>query len=270
MSKLQYFYLIAGLPDLSITDTRLPFTAKTFLNELQNKVHPKDFELVCWLYYARDHHNLLGILFNRNSTMQTEGCYSIGQLKKAVESNTVLPGYMSTFIFSFRENKDRYKEAEWEVRLSETYYREVMKCGNDFLTRWMEFELNLKNLLLILSNKKQELPFSAFILEANEMACMFKQDLSADFSTETSLGFLNTGIKILETENIIEREKKIDLLRWKQLEEMTFFNYFTVEAVMSFIIKLMIIERWITLKQGHEKLYLPSMLDTLIEKVEIT
>ena len=269
MSKQQYFYLISGLPDLAITDTHLPFTAKVFLDELKNKIDQKDFELVCWLYYSKDNINLINILFNENPSNQQEGYYSLQELKRGVEGNTLLPHYLNDFIASFNENKNQLTKAGWEAKLTENYFGEAMKSGNEFLNQWMEFELNLKNLLLVMSNKKEQLPFSEFIIEANEMAALFKQNPSADFSTESSLGFLSQVIKIIETDNIIEREKKIDLLRWKQLEEMTFFNYFTVEAVLGFIIKLMILERWAILKQEQVKISLPSILNSFMEKIEM-
>ena len=271
MSKQQYFYLISGLPDLAITDTHLPFATKAFLDELKNKIDQKDFELVCWLYYSKDNINLINILFNENPSNQQEGYYLLQELKRGVEGNTVLPYYISDFNASFTENKNLFTKAGWEAKLTENYFREAMKSGNEFLNRWMEFELNLKNLLLIMSNKKEQIPFSEFIIEANEMAALFKQNPSADFSTESSLGFLTQVIKIIETDNIIEREKKIDLLRWKQLEEMTFFNYFTVEAILGFIIKLMILERWAILKQEQEqeKISLPSILNSFMEKIEM-
>jgi hypothetical protein len=50
---------------------------------------------------------------------------------------------------------------------------------------------------------------------------------------------------------------------------MTFFNYFTVEAILNFIIKLMIIERWSMLKQGRGEKFLPSTLNTFAEKIKI-
>lgn len=269
MSKQQYFYLISGLPDLSITDTHLPFTSKTFLDELKNNIDRKDFALVCWLYYIKDNSNLINILFNENPSNHQEGYYSLQELKRDVEGNTVLPHYLNDFIVSFNENRNLLTKAGWEVKLTENYFREAMKSGNEFLNQWMEFELNLKNLLLSMSNKKEQLPFLEFIIEANEIAALFKQNPSADFSTESSLGFLNQVVKIIETENIIEREKKIDLLRWKQLEEMTFFNYFTVEAILSFIIKLMILERWAILKQEQVKISLTTILNSFMEKIEM-
>ena len=268
MNKQQYFYLISGLPGLSLQDERLPFSAKAFLDDLKNKIGKKDLRLVCMLYYKRDNHNLLNILLNKVDKTQFEGCYSLQELKKGIEGNFVLPRYMTDFINSFKENKNRFTEAEWETKLAEAYFKEAMKCGNNFLTEWMQFELNLKNILLVLSNRKQPLPFSQITIEANEIAVMIKESPSADFSTQPSIDFMNQAVKIIETENLVEREKKIDLLRWKKLEEMAFFHYFTIEAILSFIIKLMIIERWIMLKQEKEKSFLPSILNSFTEKIK--
>lgn len=269
MSKQQYFYLIAGLPNLSLQDTHLPFSAKTFLEDLKNKIDKEDFNLVCMLYYPRDNRNLLNMLFNKNDKMQVEGCYSSGELKKAVEGNFALPGYMKNFLAAFKEDKSRFSEAEWEAKLTGAYFKEALKSGNKFFNQWMEFELNLKNFLLVMSNRKYTLPFSEIIMDANEIAALIKENPAADFSTQPSIDFMNHVIKIIETENLAEREKKIDALRWKKLEEMTFFNYFTVEAILTFIIKLMIIERWMTLKQEKEKEFLSSILNSFTEKIKI-
>src|SRR6266540_331097 len=115
MSKQQYFYLISGLPNLSIQDTHLPLSAKTFLEELKNKIDKEDFNLVCMLYYPRDNHNLLNILFSKNEKRQIEGYYSLSELKKGIEGNFLLPGYMNDFISLFKENKNRFSEVEWET-----------------------------------------------------------------------------------------------------------------------------------------------------------
>ena len=269
LNKQQYFYLISGLPDISLQDAHVPFSAKIFLDELKDKIDKADFQLVCMLYYVRDNHNLLDTLFSKNNMLRPEGYYSLPDLKKSVDGNVLFPQYMTDFITSFRENKNRYTEAEWECKLTEAYFRAAQKTENDFLNQWIEFELNLKNLMLVMSNRKQELPFSEIILEANEMAALMKGNPAADFSTQTSIDFLNEVVQIIEAENLIEREKKIDALRWKKLEEMTFFKYFTIEAILSFIIKLMILERWTMLKQEQEKKFLPSILKSFTEKIKI-
>ena len=270
MNKHQYFYLISGLPDLSIEDRHIPFPAKMFLNELMTKIYPEDFEFVCWLYYVRDNKNLISVLFNKKTTNQPEGRYSLQQLEKAIESPSGLPGYMSKFISFVKENnKQQYSEDEWEVRLTEAYFREAMNSGNKMLNQWLEFELNLKNLFLELNIGRSQPNPPRFIIEANESAALFQQNPSADFSTETTLGYYGAVVEIIKMENIVEREKKLDGLRWQQLEEMNFFNYFTVEAVLGFCVKLMMLERWEILNQNEIKLVLPTIIETFINEIEM-
>jgi hypothetical protein len=221
-SDQYYYYLIAGLPDLSMEDSRPPFTARDFLTELKSRLSREDLGLVRWLYYARDNRNLIDILFHEKP-LSFEGCYSLQDLEEGIKgSNILLPGYMSRFIAELRDKKDRYSAAEWEMQLTKGYFIDAMHAGNVFLRQWMEFEENLKNLLL---------------------------------TSEPSPDLAGAAAKLLEEENLIQRERKIDQLRWKKAEEMTCLQYFTVERVLCFVIQLMIIERWAKLRQqqhtGH-------------------
>jgi hypothetical protein len=44
-------------------------------------------------------------------------------------------------------------------------------------------------------------------------------------------------------------------MRWAFLEEQTTFHYFTVEVILSYLLKLMILDRWLKLdpESGAEK-----------------
>ena len=106
MSNQQYFYIISGLPDISITDVSLPFNAKDFLAEVKNNIEEKDFALVCWLYYPRDNHNLLSILLSKNNMLQPEGCYSLQELKKGIDGNACLPHYMTHLYFILQRKQN--------------------------------------------------------------------------------------------------------------------------------------------------------------------
>ena len=47
------------------------------------------------------------------------------------------------------------------------------------------------------------------------------------------------------------REKKIDLLKWKWLDDNTFFKTFDIESVFAYLLKLEMIERWVTLDKAR-------------------
>jgi hypothetical protein len=54
----------------------------------------------------------------------------------------------------------------------------------------------------------------------------------------------------------VEREKKVDMLKWKWLEDESFFHYFTIERIFVFLMQLEMIERWVTLdKEAGEKTF---------------
>ena len=142
MSKPQYFYFISGLPGISITETGIPFTAKDFLAEVKNNIEEKDFALVCWLYYPRDNHNLLSILFSKNNIQQTEGCYSLQELEKGIEGDVKLPDYMNAFISSYKEKQKPLPRYSMGAKLTEAYFKKKQSDSKMILNEWIEFELS--------------------------------------------------------------------------------------------------------------------------------
>jgi hypothetical protein len=42
---------------------------------------------------------------------------------------------------------------------------------------------------------------------------------------------------------------KFDLIKWKYLDENTFFHYFTIEKVIGYLIKLLLVDRWLKLDE---------------------
>ena len=63
--------------------------------------------------------------------------------------------------------------------------------------------------------------------------------------------------------NIIEKEHRLDLIRWNKADELTTFDYFDINNILAYLVKVNIIHRWVALdrKRGEE------MLRTLIRKL---
>ena len=75
--------------------------------------------------------------------------------------------------------------------------------------------------------------------------------------------------RIVEIEELVEREKKVDLLKWKWLDEESFFNYFTVERIFVFLLQLEMIERWISLDKEKSSELFRQMIQSLKDEVQI-
>ncbi len=53
------------------------------------------------------------------------------------------------------------------------------------------------------------------------------------------------------------------MLRWSVLEQMTVFEYFSIERIMAFFIKLQIAERWSKLDQEKGEQIFEKLLEDL-------
>ena len=44
--------------------------------------------------------------------------------------------------------------------------------------------------------------------------------------------------------NLVEKEHKIDLIRWNEAAELATFDYFDVNAILSYLVRINIVARW--------------------------
>ena len=56
-------------------------------------------------------------------------------------------------------------------------------------------------------------------------------------------------LEVLSTDDILGREKALDDLAWKKIDELTVFDYFDLDAILGFIAKLKITDRWLKLDE---------------------
>lgn len=90
-----------------------------------------------------------------------------------------------------------------------------------------------------------------------------------DFGLGTEVDYLEQLVKISETEEtLVDREKKLDQLRWDWMES-TFFDYFTVERLFVFLLQLEMIERWISLDKEKGNQLFRSIIAALKDEVQI-
>ena len=65
-----------------------------------------------------------------------------------------------------------------------------------------------------------------------------------DFDLSEEVPYISSLITIAEEADIAKRERMIDALRWRWLEDETDWTVFDIENVLSYYLRLGIIERW--------------------------
>jgi hypothetical protein len=90
-----------------------------------------------------------------------------------------------------------------------------------------------------------------------------------DFGLSSEVDYLEQVVKISEIADLVEREKKIDQLRWKWMEDKTFFEYFSLERLYVFLLQTDIIERWLTLDKEKGNQMFRSIIAALKDEVKV-
>ena len=274
MSK--YYYLVAGLPELTLEDSKLSYTVADFKTEIYPGLSSSDQKLIDLFYLKFDNANVLKLLKDKDAVIDLRGNFSAAELNEYIAtikeggevSAKEFPSYLSVFISDYF-NTPAESAVLHEDHLAALYYEYAMKCGNKFVAAWFEFNLNINNILVAFTSRKFKWDIASNIVGNTEVCEALRTSGARDFGLSGEVDCLEQLMKISEITELVEREKKLDSLRWNWMEEATFFDYFTVERIFAFLLQLEMIERWIALDKEKGNQLFRSIIDALKDEVQI-
>uniref|UniRef100_UPI003216C2BA DUF2764 family protein n=1 Tax=uncultured Draconibacterium sp. TaxID=1573823 RepID=UPI003216C2BA len=254
MLKKEYYCLVSGLPDLLFNENKLALTSLKFREELKHQLSRSDYKLVEYLFLPFDDKNLINFLFQQDNPFHSLGTISKKVLEEQLtpsDEQIILPEYMLQFIRWMKKRNSKELTFKVENILHTLYYEFVLTTTNQFLRNWLLFELNSKNILTAFNCIRYDYDLEEHLLKVQPTntvySLLINKRLKAELF-EDKLSFNDQIFKIAESDTKpVEKEKALDKIRWDYLDEYTFFHYFTIEKILSFVIKLMISERWMKL-----------------------
>jgi hypothetical protein len=260
MSK-GYYCLVAGLPDLMIEEKKLSFSSTEFREMMKEELNAKDYTLLTLFFLPFDHENLLNLFFEANKEWDPRGIFSKEEMEPLVDRKLVhmaelsmLPSYLSAFVFSMHSEDAAESRVEAARRLSTGYYNYLSTNFNKFVRELAKYQQDRANILTALNGRKYELKYEQALIGNDDVTEALKKSRARDFGLRSEVEYIEDLLQIFEIENLKDRELKLDFHKWHFLENATFFNYFTIEKVLAFLQKLFIAERWIHLdpEKGRE------------------
>lgn len=272
-----YYYLIASLPDLALEDNKLSYTVSTFKEELYTQLSGSDKKIIDLFYLKFDNQNILRLLTDKDAELTPNGLYSADYLLSAIElikdggtiSSLEFPSYLTTFITAYFEAEVPPIGVELENKLASLYYGYGMKCSNAFVASWFEFNLTVNNVLLALVARRYKIDVAVNVVGDTSVSEALSTSSARDFGIGAEFTFFDELVKISELDDLLEREKRIDQLKWRWVEEATFFNYFSVERLFAFLLQLEMIERWLSLDREKGRELFRNIVDVLKDEVRI-
>lgn len=273
---MNYYCLIAGLPDLHIDDIKGVKSLGELRYDLLEQLTPADGALLNLLFAQYDNSNLLLYLKNKEAQLDETALLSRDDWAELIAlmreyenpSDSRLLPYVKLFYNTYNDEKIVSEQMLREDYLSVLYYQYGMHYKNDFLRKWFAFNLDLKNVLAAIACRKHGFDQRSMVLGDSEIANAIRLSNARDFGLTGVFEQLDVLMRIADEPNLLEREKKIDALKWEWLEENSFFNYFGVEKVLSYVLKVQMIERWKALSVEKGALIFRQILADLKSEVK--
>lgn len=116
-------------------------------------------------------------------------------------------------------------------KLNAGFYRACLGSGSRFLREYFLFDLFLRDTKVEYLNASLGRPEGKDVLLLEEL-----EDYEFEQKEEI--------VEILSGTDIIGREKGLDMAIWEHVEEVTTMDVFDMDAILGFIARLKIIDRW--------------------------
>lgn len=263
MLKTNYYYLVAGFPDIVLDQKKIPFSIAELKQELKYHLHPDDYRLVEYLFLEYDNINFLNLLQKKEAEFIPLGNYDESFFIDEIKEPEKMPDYMKKFLEAWQEENPVHPKLSPENQLTWLYYDFMISQKNEFLKEWFTSLRDLKNIFAVYNSRKFGINIENQMIGDYELTEAAKRTAAKDFGMANELPYIDQIIGIHENPDIVEQELSFDLLKWNYLDKLNTFNYFTIEQILAFVIKFIMVERWTKLDAEPSKEFFKKMLNDL-------
>lgn len=274
MSKQKFYYLVAGLPDLVLERDVKNFDFKFLIKEIYEQIEEQDRQPIRDFLLPYDHQNINYLLHGRDASFNDKGYYSLDFLKENLDNPNIFPDYIIDFVQKVREKRERGDSEENYLNLlqyvwTQFYHQIAPKSKSKFIRSWFGFDQILRNIQTAWTCRKLGVPIEEHLIGTNDIGYFVKFNLP-DLGLRKELLFGDQIFNLLDEDiDLLEREFRLDEIRWQMADELTTFNYFDMDKVLSILAKADIVDRWSKLDKERGAVLFDGFVKTLVEQKNI-
>lgn len=261
MFETNYYTLVAGLREYTLDSDTKGFDAREIVDEILEELSKSDADSVRLLYGYYDCENIIALRAGR-AAYNPLGNLSREEVAEELASPQRLPKALAQVIRDYTDTEREDTEGVdlsigFEKALWTAYYDVCSRSKCRFIREWTAFDRTLRNVSAAAVARAIGRKIDEVTVGAGEVVEQLKRSSAADFGLRGELSYIDAVIAAVNDEqNLVEKEHKIDLVRWEQAGEMVAFDYFNINAILSYLAKINIVARWALLdpKRGKEML----------------
>ena len=137
-----------------------------------------------------------------------------------------------------------------ENTLGAEFYAKAAESKNRFIREYFDFDGRLRNMKVAYLAKRLDKQGEQYLVEMPE----------ADFDEESQIK------EILDNADFVQREQKMDELKWEKASDIARMDYFNMNAILAFLVKAKTVQRWAELDKAKGE----EMFRKLVKEVRGT
>ena len=255
MFSTEYYYLVAGLREWTLDSDTKGFDVREIVDEILDELSKSDRAAVKLLYAYYDCENIIARRAERERH-NALGNLSAEQIDDmlATRNYSSLSTNVAKVVKYFNEADDEDRDEEnvisdsFERALFDAYYRDLAASKCSFLRAWGEFDRNLRNISAALAAREADRSVSDVVVGGGDVVDQLKHSSAADFGLRGELQYIDSVISAVSDEkNIVEKERKIDKVREAYAWDIASFDFFNINFILSYLVRVNIVARWMLL-----------------------
>ncbi len=260
MFQKNYYCLVAGLREYTLDSDAKGFDAQAILDEIFEQISEGDAAVIRLLNGYYDCENLINHRAGR-SAHNPLGNLSPEQIAEEYAAPKSLPEWIARVIRA--EADPEGEDAEmvdltqgFERVLMAAYYAECSRSKSHFLREWATFDRNLRNVAAALRARDLQRSIEDVVVGDGDVVEQLSRSSAADFGLRGELSYIDAVIAACDEQNLLDKEHKIDKIRWDEADALVWADYFNIDAILAYLVKINIVARWMRLdeRRGREML----------------
>ena len=268
MFAKNYYTLVAGFREYALDAETKGFDIEQILAEVAESLSAGDWSAVKTLYAYYDCENLVARR-NGSSAHNALGRLSAEQIEQELTAPTLLPERIAKVVRAYADPEGEDAEgvdieAPFAQSLFAAYYEECAHSASRFLREWSEADRTLRSVTSALIARDRAVAVEQVTVGGGEIVEQLHRSSAADFGLRGELSYIDALMAAMDEQNMLEKERKIDLIRWSVASELSTFDYFSLDAVLAYLVKVNLVARWTLLdvKSGR------AMLNKLMAELD--
>ena len=269
MFATNYYTLVAGFREYALDADRKGFDAAAIRAEVLEEVTASDAREVSLLYAYYDCENLSARRAGRTAHNKL-GNLTAEEIAAELQRPALLPEALAEVVRAYNDPEGEEAESidvnqPFEKALFGAYYALCGRSKSRFLREWAEFDRTLRNVMAAITARTLGRAVEEATVGSGEIVEQLQRSSASDFGLRGELVWLDQLIAAVSDEqNLVEKEHKIDLLRWNEALDLAAFDYFDINAVIAYLVRVNIVARWAALdpKRGR------AMFDRLLHELD--